>query len=280
MITGRIPFSPLSLASCFFPVVTGRYWFFTIYFGMYLLSPFYNIAVKSMDKKQHFSLLSALTFLFTVLNSIHPAFKGMNSGGAWGLCWFTVLYFTASYLRLHYKPDFKKKTLLKSFSVFLLGLGSAAVLFFLSRILKIDFLIDAADNLIKYDSFPVFLSSVALFVFFLNLPSVKNDKARKFISKVSVSTFAVYLIHHHANVLDKEAWISLGMGSLLDKPWFVLYQISLVAIIFAACVVLDFIRIPLFRLLKVDKITNFFISKVKSALSKIYFSISSKKEKS
>lgn len=110
MILGEIPFSLVSLISCFAPILTGRYWFVTIYFGMYLLSPFYNIAIKAMNKKQHGALLGLLFVLSSVMISIHPSFKGMNSGGGWGLAWFSVLYFMAAYIRCYYEPkgDHKK----------------------------------------------------------------------------------------------------------------------------------------------------------------------------
>lgn len=100
---GDIPFSVVSLISCFVPILTGRYWFVTIYFGMYLMFPFYNIAIKAMDERQHKSLVVLLIVLFSGMSSLYPSFKGMNSGGAWGLAWFTVLYFIAAYFRLYYR---------------------------------------------------------------------------------------------------------------------------------------------------------------------------------
>ena len=48
MAGGAIDFSAVSLVSCLFPITTGRYWFLTIYFGLYLLAPFLNIAIKNM----------------------------------------------------------------------------------------------------------------------------------------------------------------------------------------------------------------------------------------
>ena len=85
ILLGQVDFSITSILPCFVPIITGRYWFITIYFGMYLLSPFYNIAINAMTKKQHRNLLLVLFFLLSVWISIHPAFKGMNSGNGWGL---------------------------------------------------------------------------------------------------------------------------------------------------------------------------------------------------
>ena len=94
MLTGKAPFSVVSLASCLFPFFTGRYWFITIYVGLYALSPFLNNAIRAMDRKQHLMLNITLMLLFSAWNSVHPSFAGMNSGGGWGLAWFVVLYFS------------------------------------------------------------------------------------------------------------------------------------------------------------------------------------------
>ena len=88
MLVGYRPFSVASLISCLVPVFTGRYWFITIYFGLYLIFPFLNIAIKAMNKRQHTLLNIVLFALFSVMVSIYPSYKGMNSGGGWGLAWF------------------------------------------------------------------------------------------------------------------------------------------------------------------------------------------------
>ena len=107
--TGQKAFSIVSLISCFFPVLTGRYWFITIYFGLYLISPFLNIAIRAMTKRQFTALNLILFVLFSVWNSLHPSIAGMNSGGGWGLAWFIVLYFAAAWFRLYRENDNKCK---------------------------------------------------------------------------------------------------------------------------------------------------------------------------
>ena len=62
IVTGQQAFSITSLVSCFVPVITGRYWFITIYFGLYLISPFLNLAIKAMSKRQ-FTALNVILFL-------------------------------------------------------------------------------------------------------------------------------------------------------------------------------------------------------------------------
>ncbi len=107
MATGCIPLSVTSLLSCFVPVITGRYWFVTIYFGLYLLFPFLNLFLHTLTRQQHRNLLLLLGVLFCGMISLHPSFAGMNSGAGWGLAWFVVLYCFAAYFRLHYTPTGK-----------------------------------------------------------------------------------------------------------------------------------------------------------------------------
>jgi len=103
MLTGADAFSVFSLASCFFPILTGRYWFLTIYVGMYLVSPFLNTLIRAMDKRQHGLMNLCLFAIMSLWSSIHPAIAGMNSGGGWGLAWFVVLYLAAAVLRTQRK---------------------------------------------------------------------------------------------------------------------------------------------------------------------------------
>ena len=62
MVTGQEAFSLLSLVSCFFPILTGRYWFLTIYVGMYLVSPFLNKLIRAMNRRDH-TVLNLCLFL-------------------------------------------------------------------------------------------------------------------------------------------------------------------------------------------------------------------------
>jgi surface polysaccharide O-acyltransferase-like enzyme len=117
MVTGQDAFSITSLVSCFFPILTGRYWFLTIYVGMYLVSPFLNTLIRAMDKRKHALLNVVLFAIMSVWVSLHPSVAGMNSGGGWGLAWFVTLYITASWLRLYYTPSNKPMLWLVGFVV-------------------------------------------------------------------------------------------------------------------------------------------------------------------
>ena len=236
MLTGSIPLSAASLFSCFFPVFTGRYWFITIYVGLYLLSPFLNIAINAMDKRQHALLNITLALLFSAWSSIHPAAAGMNSGGGWGLAWFTVLYFSAAWFRLYYTPSNKT---LRFLMVWIgVSLATAAIYCFLgehSAVVKA-----IAGNWFRYDALPVYISTLAVFVCFLNI-RVPEGRLSKTITFIAPSTLGVYLIHAHAN-MSPFIWRMLDLPGRLSDPFFPAIQLLVVLGIFGACVVLDVIR--------------------------------------
>lgn len=244
MAVGEVPFSAVSLASCFAPILTGRYWFVTIYFGMYLMFPFYNIAIKAMDERQHKSLIILLIVLFSGMDSVYPSFKGMNSGGAWGLAWFTVLYFIAAYFRLYYVPKKRGKWSLALF--FAISIIMTFALIAVQK-MKIDTLINMIKNWWKYNSIPVVIASIALFMAFINMGNkVLNSRGNQLVVKISNTTFGVYLLHAHADVCTQVMWQRLGMIKNMSEWWFPIYQLVIVSVIFLICSLIDYSRQRLF----------------------------------
>lgn len=263
---GQVPFSITSVLSCFAPIITGRYWFITIYFGMYLLSPFFNIAINAMSKKQHKNLLLVLFLLLSVWISIYPAFKGMNSGNGWGLAWFTFLYFTASYFRCHYTPNGKWA---KYFAIFLICPILMLIGLFVSNVLKIALLKTAVENWWRYDSVFAYIASVSLLLMFLNINKIDSKTGfSKFLSAVSASTFGVYLIHAHADICIEKWWQLIGITSNVDAWWYLLYQLFVVIAIFSVCAVIDYIRRQLFKFARIDYVVSITFDKIEKTIKK------------
>lgn len=266
MVGGEIPFSVVSLISCFVPILTARYWFITIYFGMYLIFPFYNIAIKSMDESQHKRLLFLLVMLFSGMNSIYPSFKGMNSGGAWGLAWFTVLYFIGAYFRLYYIPEKKKKGNLSLVFFTILIFMTLALLAVQKT--KIMVLINMIKNWWRYDSIPVVIASIVLFMVFINIGKrgAVNKCGNQLVIKISGTTFGVYLIHAHANICNESMWQCFGILNNMSQWWFPIYQLIIVAAIFGVCSVIDYSRQHLFTVMRVDLFSKVIEMKAKRIL--------------
>lgn len=266
MAIGEIPVSIVSLVSCWAPFTTGRYWFVTIYIGMYCMAPFFNIAIKAMTQKQHRKLNLVLFILFSVLVSIYPSFRGMNANGGWSLAGFTVLYFWAAYLRLYYKPTGKWKLPL---AVYLICPIIMTTMLAVSEKMGIGVLTDVAKNLWKYDSMIVYIATVALFIAFLNIAMNSNSKGAGLIVKISGATFGVYLIHAHANICTVPMWDKIKFVPAMEQVWFPLYQIAVVLVIFIVCAIIDLLRQKLFSILRINKLIGFISLKIEKVINGI-----------
>lgn len=237
MVTGQEQLSILSLISCFFPILTGRYWFITIYVGLYLVSPFLNKLIHAMNKKEHTMLNICLFVLFSLWSSIHPAIAGMNSGGGWGLAWFVVLYLAAAWFRLYYTPKHNPALLFGAFFLIplLIAAGQLA-----ANAAGIGVLQAIINHWFRYDSAPAYLMTMALFAAFLNL-KLENEHVSKAICSVAPLTLGVYLIHDHANV-SPWLWELLNLPYKMCSAWFPLIQVGCVVAVFVACTVADALR--------------------------------------
>lgn len=237
MLTGKHTFSITSLLSCFVLMLTGRYWFITIYVGLYLTFPFLNKLIRAMNKKEHTLLNICLFVLFSLSISIYPSFAGMNSGGGWGLAWFVVLYLLAAWFRLYYTPKHKPALLLAVFVglPILMSVGqvcaNAAGIGVFQRII---------GNWYRYDSVPVYFMTVALFTAFLNI-RIKSGRMGRLISSVAPLTLGVYLIHAHADV-SSWLWETLNLPQYMGNAWFPLLQLGCVIAIFLVCIAVDALR--------------------------------------
>ncbi len=253
MASGQIPFSATSLVSCFVPVLTGRYWFVTIYFGLYLLFPFLNVLIRGLTRRSHGVLCLLLFVLMSGMISVHPAFAGMNSGGGWGLAWFVTLYLMAAWLRKYGVPGGGKYGVW--YALGYLGCGAAMFLGALTaQWLGVGVLQSVTGNWHRYDSVFTLLGSVCLFCAFTAWEDRREKRGcPKWIAKLSGATFGVYLIHAHANICIPEFWQDLGILSFSGRAWFPAYQVLLVAAIFLICVAVEMARQKLFSYLPIER---------------------------
>jgi surface polysaccharide O-acyltransferase-like enzyme len=216
--------------------VTGRYWFITIYVGLYLLFPFLNMAISAMNRRQHLMLNVTLVLLFSAWSSIHPSIAGMNSGGGWGLAWFVVLYCLAAWLQLYYKPSGH------ALRYALLWFGLSAVVAFLYCVPgeRIPIAGTIAGNWYQYNSLPVCIASLSLFVCFMNV-EVSNESIAGFLTKIAPATLGVYLIHAHAN-LSPFLWKTLDLAGHMGSRLFFVYLFLAVMGIYCVCTAVDLLR--------------------------------------
>lgn len=273
-LLGQVKITPGSLLNAGLPVIMKEYWFVTVYMALYLVFPFLNLITEKLTQKQFKGLLVVSLLIFSVWNTIFPVSESFDITGGYSLVWFVILYLTAGYIRLYYKPKHSKYCCL---AVYL----AAGVIPGLSRIAitafsqSLGFGGNHAQYLEVYNSLPVFIASAALFLFFLRI-RINGKLAKKAILFVSPLTFGVYLIHEQLN-LRYLLWDDfLHLNSLADSPFMVpLVLLFCIGVFIAACAV-DLLRTWLFRAVRKTH-KNDISLKLTSKIDALYENITSSK---
>ena len=232
-----------------FPVITKQYWFFSSYFIMFLFIPLINNSIISLNKKQYTLILTVLFILFSILQTLFKVDTFVLNGG-YSPVWLIYMYLVGAYIKTFYKS--KKNNSLKMYLFYLL----MVILTLASKLLleRYDTIgIFKSNFLITYISPTIVLSSIFLFLSFkdLKIPNYFNN----IVSKISISSFSVYLIHEHPLIrkfLIKNNFIKLLKYSPINM---LLLLVLSALIIYLICIIIDFIREYIFNKLKISKLS-------------------------
>lgn len=242
--TGVIVFDIKSFIYTIIPVSTNEYWFVTVYIPIYLLSPFINISIKSMTKKQLQFCIFILLMLFSVVPNIIFFKDSFNVNEGYSIYWFVCLYFVAGYIRLHYVPKYNKKKWMLYYLILCLLLTLSRIVF--SIISPYALGIIKVDLFYLYNSILVAPASICLFLCFVNW-NISGKKIRKFICFISPLTFGVYLIHDN-KYMRQFIWEFLFKPfTYANKPNMIFYLIVSVIYIFITSALIELVRQILFK---------------------------------
>lgn len=233
VLGGEVEFTWQRLFMSAFPVMSSMYWFVTTYMVLYILSPYINILVHHLDKKQHFRLILFLLVIWSII----PTFLQLD------ICYsqlglFLLLYLTAAYVRLY--PDTRILKYFGKMKSFLLCYG-----FIFLTVLFLDFLEYAIPEFsldMEYfggqSKITTYLCALSLFAAFLNL----NVNQNRWINRIAAATFGVYLLHDNT-FISRLLWTEwLNTDALIHSPWLLLNLLGATGCIFVICVVIDYLR--------------------------------------
>lgn len=210
--------------------------FVSCFIAFWLTIPFLNILVKNLSQRQHQLLLLLAFGFYTILGSL-PTFNVTFNY----ITWFGIIYFLASYIRLHPHPIFERKKIWGWMTLVTVLLAIASII-----CLRLLFgqLVGLGYNFVS-DSNKFFAVAVAVcsFLWFKNM----NIKYSKVINAFGAATFGVLLIHTNSGAMIKWLWketidtvghyLSMNTGNL------VLYSVGVVLAIFLVCNLIDQLRI-------------------------------------
>lgn len=246
-----------------FPITFKFYWYACAYVGLFFLIPWINKLLQACSKWEStkFIFIIAMTFIVyvTFSNRIDDCFL-LNDG--YSFIWLTILYTIGAWIK-------KCNVFLYLKNSKLLILGGTCIL--LTWSIKI-FLRNTewSTLLVNYTSFTVVFMA---FVFLAIFSKLKIGKVgEKIIRFIAPSTFGVYLIHVHPilyNYLLKDAFLWC-----VSSSWWMLIIETFVStfVIFSVCIMIETIRLWLFRVLKVDQL----IDKITIIIENFVYKISKK----
>lgn len=245
--------------SMFLPILRGRYWFFTAYFVVMLISPILNVLIRTISRRQYHLMLAALFLLFGVIPFAALGYDVMRISGGNHFSWMIVLYLIGGYIRTH-SEDTRTDSLCCRKWLLLYFAAAAAHLLYKFLVAAIGFSHYGSLFLTNPSPFTV-AEAVFLFLFFCGVGKSISPKspAAKFLRFAAPGVYSVYIIHVHPLVFWSQDLISLL------RPWDSFDTLTVLASVLAAafgvfvvCILLDAVRQRIFALLHVDNAVGSF----------------------
>lgn len=230
-----------------FPIVFNEYWYFSAYFCLFLFIPFINKFINDLDQFTFRRLIFTIIILFLVVGLITDPF-GASSG--YSFVWLLLAYTMGAYIK-----KYRCFSSIKSGKIFL-GIILSIFFVFIFKILNIKYPnigsgLFGSDLFVKYNSLPIMMASVGLFILTLRF-HVHNKYFKRFIKRLSPATFGVYIVHTQTWIW--ECIMKNRFQYLLNycTSKLFIYVLGYAFIIYMTCSFLELFRIYLFKKINID----------------------------
>lgn len=224
-------------AKSLLPFSSREYWFVTDYIGLYVLSPFINILLKNLDKKQFQKFISIGLVLFSLID-ILPG-EGLNAQKGYSLYWLVCVYCIGAYIRLYGLNISYRKYIV-------IGCGSITVMY-VTKILGTFLAINVSPVFMGYStiffchsSIFVLIAAVALFMLLKDINNT-GGTVQQAVLKISPLTFGVYLIHMNPSFAAsywKRLKQIIDINDTMIFLWFIIVTVG----IYVICTGIDGVR--------------------------------------
>ena len=229
-------------------MVLSKCWFLDVYLVLYLIHPFINKLISSINKNGFRLLLIILIIVLSLLPSLNNELLENNSI-VYNLFFFVLIYLIGAYIR-KYKEDFVNTKL------YIIGLVFSLVFFVVSNIFFWE--VQQRNNIC------LIFMCFCLFVLFSKL-KLKG----KLINTIASTTFGIYLLHENP-VFRFFLWKDMLLqNQFLTSPYFILVSIGAVLCVFLVCSLIDLFRQyvfekPIFRFFSSNQKISLWVSKIDS----------------
>lgn len=243
-----------NLLAAFAPIICRQWWYVSSYFGLFILMPFLNAGIDRLSKKSYEIILAAILIIVCVLDCIIPI-DPFNLNSGYSAIWLIMVYLFGAYIKKHDVAS--KITAHKSLLLYFLMIAITFASKLLIYYIKSDFPATTAfeDTLISYTSITVFLSAIFLFLFCLRLKI--RSKIGSVVSYIAPIALGVYLIHVQPLVFKYVIKNAFSIYANEHTALMVIHVLLTSLLIFLVCGLIEWLRIQLFKLLKVDRLAEF-----------------------
>lgn len=245
-----------------FPVTKKLYWYFTAYTGLFVIIPIINKGIKETSDSNLKKLFIAIFLVFSFLEVLSPKFI-LNGG--YSFIWITLLYILGAIIK---KTDLGKN--LKKHQI-IMGIIFLCIITYISKIYGVKIskfgILLTKDTYVSYIS-PTILGMAILYVIFFS--KIKFNKLfTRVIKFAAPSTFAIYLLNDHYLVrknLISNLFVEIANSSLI-KIFITVISFSLLFVI--GSILIDRVRIALFKKCKVKEISQKIINILNNILDNL-----------
>ena len=249
-----------------FPILIKRHWYVNAYFSMYLFLPFINYGINELDQNIYKNIIiffglfySFYDLISKIINIQLSNFHFLNNG--YSSLWLIILYIIGGYFGKYIIINIKKVSCV--YYIFWI------LIYFFVSFLNVELHIKLKKTsskipntiLINYLSPTIIVQAISLVMYFSKL-NINNKFIQKVISFFTPLTFNTTLIHirfFQEKSLFQHKFINWVKGFDYKYIIFKIYALSI--IIYIICSFIDYLRLLLFKILKIREFC-LFISKI------------------
>ncbi|KAB7789605.1 proline symporter [Bifidobacterium leontopitheci] len=232
--------TPNLLLKSVFPIAMNVWWYATAYCVFLIVFPVFAPALRSLGKSKHGYLCCALFMIWTIFEGFVPVFSlGLHGGDFLS---FVYLYALLTYYKWYMRPI----TVRCAWAM--ISIGYALILL---CAVAFGILFDQTGKFASGQLYfsgteyklPVILVGFGVFVLFQ-----QKTYHSSIVNTIAASAFSVYLLTDHPIIL-KYIWHDwFNLSSIYQSPIVGVLVVSIVFVVYALCMVLDMLRVALFRL--------------------------------
>ena len=238
VLWGTQIFSMKYMLKSFMPVTHGWWWFTKTYFVLYLIHPYLNLFLHSLNRENYRKFLMAVCIYWSIITTLtHSDFESNR------LIQFICVYSIAGYIRLWAK-DFGDRKFIFYGIIFVL-INTLTVL--LMDIAGLKFKVLAKEALYFSGMMrPFTLSAMVCLLLGFRKLRIGTNKLINILASVSLG---VYMLHENVFSI-KFVWQDIfGVSAFQDSIYLIPYSIAVILIVYVSCTLIELIRSKIFRVL-------------------------------